>query len=391
MTTFALIMIAVVVCLWIYKSIQVVPQNAVALLIFMGRAIPTSIYTTHFVPYIPIKFGNFRVWELRIYPKILYLFNYEGTPESPAKEHVWSSDHQQLFLEISGFVRFPYDESDSLVRMYEAGVPRDKEGLVKWIKEEVIAGSRNFMAQHSLHFAISRPNLEVISQQAQIFFVREEGLFAKSGICGQDSGNFTPGTGEVVLRIDSITPTQEVREAMGRPTVARYDAEAADSIAKARAKEAVGPVEEAMSAWVADLAAKQGKTVKEILPELRRSGEYERYQRLVVDRINREAGTVQEQKFDLLSGGNPMNTSSLNTIAIGSGGVGMFAGGRGGKNRGGGDRQDRASDRGSSRPGDVRGIENDTDADRTKAADAFFKANGVYPSWDPERRQPQEP
>jgi regulator of protease activity HflC (stomatin/prohibitin superfamily) len=348
---------------WVVCSIRFVGPAQVGVMLYCGK--PTTVHQSGpvIVPWVPFRFSGLRVWELMRLDKGLIPFNYEGKKDSPKSEQVWSKDHQQLFLEISGFVRIPYNEPASLVQMIEANVPRDPVKLVEWLREEVVAGIRNIMSKYNMEYAIAEPNLDLINTEAQKFFLRPGGLFERSRICGGDPTNFDPGTGEVVLRIDQVLPTEEVRKSMGRPAVARYDAEAAKSLAEVVATQSGGPINILMDKWIKELASKLGISVADATQQAHRNGSWDAQLRLYKDLILANSDNLAVVRNEIGSpDGGPL-PAGLQYISVGNGGggLGIMANGR---------RRDKGDNRGDPKDGnkpktkEERRAQNQADADQ---------------------------
>ena len=320
---------------WLAKSVKIIGPSQVGIYLIFGKQMFVCRTGPWFVPWIPVTFSGLHPFELVRRSKGIITFDYDGKEGGPGEEQVWSSDHQQLFVQISGFVRIPYNEPDSLMQMVENNVPADSAKLAQWVKEEVVAGVRNFMSQYTMEHAIAKPNLVQINDAAKTFFLRPEGLFAKSGICGNNPTNFTPGTGEVVLRIDQILPTKKVRDAMGNPAVAKYDAEAAKSEAKQEAIKA-GVIDIKMDEWIKKQAKRTGKTVAEATTAAMADGSWDRQQRLYKDFIFAGNDDLEVMRYEIGApdgtaiDGNLPGAAAFAAILRG-GGKGGGQGNRGGK------------------------------------------------------------
>ena len=212
---------------WFIKSLKVIGPDEVALMVVFGKII-RKIFRSGlmFLPYFP------GVRLIRITTKQLPL-RYEGKLE----HRVWSGDRQGLLVDVTGAVRFPFNELDSLILMVQSGVPLDQAGLQEWAEDETISGLKDIAAGFTLEESLSKSNITAINAAAMAFFLRPDGLFAKSGICGNNPTNFEPGTGEVILRIEQINPTEKIQKAMELTVSAKYEANAARETARMNAEE----------------------------------------------------------------------------------------------------------------------------------------------------------
>ena len=240
-----------------YLSLWTLDPDEVGILLHFGEP-QRVIYGGGkvYVPWCPIRWGKHYWYELVTIPTRQFPFKYEGAKhvgeENEEKHYIWSSDRQRLLIEVSGYIRFPFKEIDSLLLMIRARVPLTDDELKKWIEEEVISGLRDIMAEFTLDQSLARSNLSAIRAKAQEYFLRADGLFARSGIYGNDLDNDTEGHGEIILRIEQINPTERMQKAMEAPVVAKYEAAAASAVAVQKARLIGGPLLEAMNAWVAN-------------------------------------------------------------------------------------------------------------------------------------------
>jgi hypothetical protein len=122
-------------------------------------------------------------------------------------------------------------------------VPLDDDAeLDKWIEGEVLAGVRDIVAGYDHVQLLSRSNLTALNEQVALFFLNPARLFARSGICGSDLHNFTPGAGEVIIRIEKISPSEALNAAMEAPVIARYLATTAKATAEMNAEQVGGQI-----------------------------------------------------------------------------------------------------------------------------------------------------
>ena len=224
-----------------------------------------------YVPWIPIKWDGHYPWDMIKIPTKQFPFRYNGVKDKKLEHQVWSKDHQLLYVDVSGYFRFPYDEIESVKMMIKAGVPFEEKAFQEWAEEEIISGFKDIMAGYTLEEAISRSNLTAISEAAKKFFLREDGLFARSGICGNDLTSFTPGTGEVILRLEQANSTEEIQKALQAPVVARFNAIAAKETAKQESTETIGALNLMIDEQIAGLSKEeQDKLTKEEKKEIRK-------------------------------------------------------------------------------------------------------------------------
>lgn len=240
---------------WVVKSIGSVDSDEVAVPVWWGKPEKRRIKSgLTFVPWgFGIGFDGRTLCELvRVTTNQLH-FNFRNLGGTGTEEQlIWSSDRIALLVDLTGWIRFPYEEEDSLCLMIESGVPlNDAARLSDWVRSEVISGLRDILAQYDHKEAMARSNLDAIRQAAQAFFLQPTGLFAKSGICGNNPTNSDPGTGEVIVRIDIVKPDEEMRKAMASPVISAYDAEAAKQQAKVSAA-LFDDTNQAFKAWLKD-------------------------------------------------------------------------------------------------------------------------------------------
>ncbi len=223
--------------------------------------------------------------------------------------------------------------------MVKSGVPTEERAFQDWMQQETVAGLRDILAGFNHDEAIGKSNLAAIREATRDFFLSPSGLFAKSGICGNDLLSFTEGSGEVIVRVDSINPTTELQKAMEKPVVARYEAQAAKETAKREAEEVGGQV-------LGIVARQHGMTVEDLeelleaSPDIRgtsvsESGLKETFEwaQAQTTRDRAEEGlTYDESKIDISSGGQPLKDSNLGAV-IGGIAAAVSQIGRGGRRR----------------------------------------------------------
>ncbi len=128
----------------------------------------------------------------------------------------------------------------------------------------------------------------------------------------------------VALRIVNIDPPPEYRDITLTKWKAEREADAAESVKKAEAIKAAGPIDFAMEKWVQseqeyretpDGGREPTETISDAKRRLRKSGEYKEQRELLADQINRSRRTVQERKVDITSGGKSLAGDPIASIA----------------------------------------------------------------------------
>lgn len=257
-----ILIVGPVVAIWFIYSIGAVGPDEVALRSWFGRLEKKKILRSGlcFVPWHfgILKFDGHPLCKLVRIPKKQFKFFFPGSSE----DRVWSKDRQQLLVDVGGYIRFPYDEIKFLIQMIEAGVPLEEERLQRLIKQEVISGIKDILGGFDHSQAIGKSNLAAIRDAAIVFFHDPNGLFYRSGICGKDPNITNPGTGEVIIRVETVNPTPELQRAMEAPVVAQYKADAAKDIAKRKAEEIGGQI-------LGTVARSHGMTVQELEADIK--------------------------------------------------------------------------------------------------------------------------
>lgn len=333
-TVSAILAVGLFVAWRYWLSIKVVRRDEVAIMLFFGEPQPV-IYKSGpvFVPWVPIRWDKHYPWELVRIPTKQLPFNFEGKVE----QRMWSKDRQMLLVDISGYVRFPFTEPGSLVLMIRSGVPTEETALQEWMEKEVVSGLRDIMAGFDHKEAIGRSNLTAIRLAVTDFFLQSTGLFARSGLCGNDPKNFTVGTGEVIIRIDTVNPTARLQKAMESPVVAAYEAEAAKETAKRQATEVGDPIKLAMSDWVASVVASQpGRTAEEVRAELVANGAYAKREQTIKDFILAQGGNLAVDRIEVGAPDGTPIAGDLGALAAVAALFGRGGGRSKGRNSGGG-------------------------------------------------------
>jgi hypothetical protein len=351
--------------LWRYKwSIQIVgtteagpngvmisKPNEVAIPLFLGR--PSHVYGYPltlrceagpvFVPYcFGLKWDGHDPWELARIPMRQIKFRFDGAVD----QRVWSSDHQAMIIDISGYWRAPYLEHDSLVKVIESGVPFDEKLLQDFMRDEIIAGMRDILAGYDHLEALAKNNIENIRKEATEFFLREDGLFVRSGMCGRDRKTFKVGEGELIIRVEQVDVSNNLREAMATPVTAKYRADAAKETARQAAEEVGGEV-------LGIVARKHGMTIEDLESDLvahprkrgapiAKGGYAEDFEladaQVARDRAGTSSITKDDSTYDITTGGKPVDANMAGLIGAAKAIAHAFGkgGGGGGRGKGGG-------------------------------------------------------
>jgi len=365
---FFLIVLIVIVALagiWFAASIKEIEPNEVAMIKYFGK-IKKEVHESGLV---------LVLWcpgvELVIIPRDEMLFRF-----AIELDHgVWSSDHQSLCVDLSGSIRFPYNDADSLVLMIESGVPLVEEELQDWIEDEVVSGFREIMAAFNHRQALDRGNLGKIREAAMEFFHQETGLFVKSGICGKDPGDLTAGSGEVIIRVEKVDTTEELRTAMQFPVLATYQADAAKQTARMNAEQVGGQV-------LGIVARQHGMTINGLEADLKSNpqkaglpvaeGGYKESFAYAQDQTKRDRAGAVGELTDIRIGNSDGSSMNGELPAFAAAALLLRGGGRsGGKkdNRGGG-RDNRDRNYG------VKGRKNMTDAEKEAEYERIMHGDG---------------
>ncbi len=306
---------------WVFGGLRTIGTAEVALQSRFG-SIKKKIYRSG-LTWVP-PFPGISLYRITTEP---ITFKFEGVESHSLR----CKDRLLVFADIVGNIRFPYDEIDSLILMIKSKVPLDEAGLQNKVEEEVVSGMRGIVAKFSLEEALAKDNLEEIRKAAQTFLLRKTGYFAKAGICGNNGKNFTPGTGEVIVRIEQIRTTPGLEAALQKPAIAKLEAEAAKSTQERDAALIAGPFHVAMAEWVtAQLPADKSKSPEQVMAELVESGAYSAHATVVKDLMLANSGHLQVAKMEIGGPGGKSLPDSLQYLSLGGGGGAglMLPGGR---------------------------------------------------------------
>lgn len=122
-------------------------------------------------------------------------------------------------------------------------------------------------------------------------------------MCGKKAHEFTPGSGEVIVRLEQLSFTPELQDAMHAPAVAEYKADAAKHTAVRTAREVGGPIRLMMEEWVAGELAQlprdaKPEAVAAFVRELKDSGRFDAQMRLYKDLILSKQGSLKVDRFE---------------------------------------------------------------------------------------------
>jgi hypothetical protein len=291
---------------WRYGlSIQVLAPDEVGMISRLGVLLP-KVYQGGpvFVPYWPFKWKGHYLRELVIRPKTMFEISYEGKQE----HRIWSSDHQLLLVELSVYMRFPFNDPPALMKMIQASIPFTKEGLKNWMEEEVIRVARQVMSTRGYQVAIEGTQSDEIATQANEYFSRPDGLLVRSGVYGTNVKSINPGEGEVTIRIEQVLLTPELQAQLEAVESSKLKVTAANSLAEADAARIGGPIDLLMAKWVKREADSHGVTVKEAMELLKKDGTYHKQMLLYKDLLLADEDKLEVTRIEIgAPDGTPIN------------------------------------------------------------------------------------
>ena len=263
-----------------------------------GNTIPVPVVYQGGSVYRPycfgIKWDGADPWGLIRISKNQHPFRFDGA----ADQRVWSSNHIALIVDISGYWRAPYLEPHSLLKMSESGVPTEEVEIQKKMRDEIVAGMRDILAGYNHEEAISADNIEAIRQKATEFFLRKDGFFVSSGMCGEDEKTFTLGHGELIIRVEQVDVPDDVRADMALPVKAKYRADAAVETARQEKIE----VSDALKDMVADQVAAMKKLIPGLSADDIRQIRQECLNQLTRDRTMKKGGKFVDARISNADG-----------------------------------------------------------------------------------------
>lgn len=332
-TLLALVLVVVAI-LWSANSIAALDADEIGVRKWWGEP-EERIFKSGlvFVPWsFEIKFGGHPLCELVKVPRKWL----KGKFSASLDDQLWTADHQILLADIGWEIRCPFDEADAIVKMIRSGVPMEEIALQEWFRQEVITGVRDVVSDYKHDSIISKSRVAEVREKAANFFRRSDGLFAKSGICGNNPVVLDEGKGEVIIRVETIKLSKRLSDAMEDPVVAKYEADAAENRAKVEGVLAGGPLEVLMDRWVVDQARKRGLVqdanghfdrakLAELVTSLKKDGSWDGQARIYKELILADSDNLQVSQVLFGSPDGKPLPPDLQFLSIGGGGAGMGA------------------------------------------------------------------
>ncbi len=202
----------------------------------------------HFVPWLP-------GFELVKIPKKMFRLLYEKDPNATTGSvmsgtmfGVRSKDKQKLFVEATFFLRFPYNDTESLVEIIESGVPFENDEVLRdWIEDAIapdvlyVFGQKNYTEVMG-GTANEALNKEVNERLRGDPLLPNDSLLERCGLFGEDPKDRTPGSGEAFLEIEDVHLSGPLGRSLELVETNRLEAEAAKSVADKNAEETAGRI-----------------------------------------------------------------------------------------------------------------------------------------------------
>ena len=269
--------------IWRYwLSVKRIAGNLVAFRLFVGDPEPRGnsepkIYTSGpaFVPYVPfVKFDGHPVWEMVYFLTDMIPLTYES-----GDEEFVSKDFQVVKIQGTFFVRPPYKDPKFLLLSYRSNVPISsnssaissktspegkelRQSLLKWLEDVLQSIMFNVFSERNYEDMIGMKNFTEISEAINKLTHEEGGVLHKSGLLGEDTSETEPGTGEVYLKIEKITFSKNLTDALEAPALQKKLAQAAKQSAIKNAEEIGGQV-------LGVVARLHGMTVEDLEKDLK--------------------------------------------------------------------------------------------------------------------------
>ncbi len=213
----------VVFLIWIIKCIWLVGPAEMAVKVILGKGKKFCDSGFRLVAWF---FGCF----LKKYPKRIYNLDF------PAKKVITKAGKfegkeygsEEIGVDAVAYVNFP--QSKRLITILESQVPTDEQGLLKFVDDSVVAAFRVVGGEMTWRELIQ--NMKVVKDEANKVFKAADGVLLRAGFEAKN----------LDLVIKEIKLPGRLAEALLLPDVERLRVDAAESVAKHQAKEAMGQV-----------------------------------------------------------------------------------------------------------------------------------------------------
>lgn len=314
-----LLVVLAVAVLWTVASIRIVRTDEVGLKRYFGN-IKEEIYPTGpvFVPLFP--------WiDLVRVPRRLLKLSYEGKD----KDKVYTKDFQLVFPEATFFLRFPYKEIDSMIKMVQSGVPLTEEALKPWAEDILLPCLRQVFSEKDHTELIGDVDLNSISSEVSNALHQSNNMM-DCGVMGREPDDTTPGTGQAFAEIEVVALTPELQKKHQDIATTKLEAQAAKATAQMNAEQVGGQIlgivarQHAMTVSglerdLRDHPEKRGKSVKD-------GGYAETFDwaqaQTTRDRASNVNISQDRAEIDISSGGKAIENPDFKAAAVIAGAIG---------------------------------------------------------------------
>lgn len=271
---------------------------------------------------------------------------YKGDENKPSWEisgtqlQVRSKDWQKLGIDATFFLGLP-DDDDQIDTIIASGVPiNDEEELRKWIERAFSPDLFSVFGQYNYTDVMGGLKNEELSGKVNDLLQKPDSLLCRCGLF--DNNPLTtnkPGTGEAYLRIEYVHVSGPVGknleliatlqlEAQAEKGAAIVKAEAAESIAKAKARIIGRTIELMLDEWFKGEVTRMGlnplnkRDLQKARCALMGTGAYQEKEKELSRLRNREmskdGGSFDQKNIDITSGGKPLEGSNIVASIIGT-------------------------------------------------------------------------
>ena len=232
---FVLILVVVLALIWVaVSSCNYLKTDEVGRLRIFGK-IDTEPIESGWV-FVPYFWGI----DLVRIPKRVLKLEYEI--KLGEGHDLYTSDLQEAGFDATWYFTLPYNESPSIVRMIEAGVPMDEAKLSEKLEDVLIPKVRQILSQKSYKELVANVDLTDINIKVNKLLHDPDGVLCKMGILGIDPTTTIPGTGQANLEIEVIRLKEELRKKLESSKMAELDVDIAKNTAKKNAEEVGGQI-----------------------------------------------------------------------------------------------------------------------------------------------------
>lgn len=288
-----ILLAVLLLAVWFKKSVRFTGPAERGVKVIFGKPVAVVESGSHFVPWLPRCFT-------KIFPTTKFRLSFPGAEVITAERAYKEKEYGALILKMHVVMYLSFPPGDNLIKIYQAKIPTDDQGLTEWAGEKVLGVLRNVVGKMSWGGIIEKR--KQIREKTEKILKDPDGVFAQVGFRPED----------YEIEITQITPPEVVSEALSKTEKFKYETVQAKYVSEKRAQELAGTL-------IRMEAKETGKSENEIRAEINKNPEFKkewqrRNKELLETQMALEKNSFVKIKVD---GAHGIEKSILNILAAG--------------------------------------------------------------------------